>query len=138
MSSQNDPLLAEALTKFEESPFWNWLGLEAHHVEPGEVQLKLAIRPEFLNVVRSVHGGVYASILDTTMGFTVRSLAGCPVVTVNMNISFLKATNEGTLWSKGRIISMGRSLAMVEAYIYDDEKKPLAHSTGTFKMVKNK
>ncbi|MBO8162106.1 MAG: PaaI family thioesterase [Brevibacillus sp.] len=138
MSCQKDPLLAEALKKFEESPFWNWLGLEAHHIEPGEVQLKLAVRPDFLNVVRSVHGGVYASILDTTMGFTVRSLAGCPVVTVNMNISFLKATNEGNLWSKGRIINMGRSLATAEAYIYDDEMRPLAHSTGTFKMVKNK
>lgn len=138
MSCQKDPLLAEALTKFEESPFWNWLGLEAHRIEPGEVQLKLAIRPDFLNVVRSVHGGVYASILDTTMGFTVRSLAGCPVVTVNMNIHYLKATNQGNLWSKGRIISMGKSLATAEAYIYDDEENPLAHSTGTFKMVRNK
>ncbi|WP_164553252.1 PaaI family thioesterase [Brevibacillus marinus] len=131
-------LLAEVERKFAESPFWQWLGLEAHHIIPGEVQLKLAIRPEFLNVVRSVHGGVYASVLDTTMGFTVRSQAGCPAVTVNMNISFLKATDQGNLWSKGRIINMGRNLAVAEAYIYNDEGQPLAHATGTFKIIHSK
>jgi len=114
MSWKKDSLLKEAVSKFEESPFWNWLGLESHHI------------------------GVYASILDTTMGFTVRSMVGSPVVTVNMNINFLKAISSGTLWSKGKIISMGRSLVTVEAYVYDDEQNPLAQSTGTFKLVKNK
>jgi|HigsolmetaAR205D_1030408.scaffolds.fasta_scaffold06675_3 acyl-CoA thioesterase len=135
MNSQNASPLADTVKAFEESSFWNWLGLEVERISQGEVQLKLAVRPEFFNVVKTVHGGVYASVLDTTMGFTVRSVAGCPVVTVNMNINFLKAINQGTLRSKGRILSMGKNLAVAEAYIYSEDGQALAHSTGTFKMI---
>jgi len=104
-------------------------------VEKGSVHLKLPIIPEFLNVKNSVHGGVYATILDTTMGFSARSLGYDEVTTLEMDVHFLKAVSKGTVYSKGNVIHRNRSTALVEADLFDEESNRLAHSTGTFRVV---
>lgn len=58
----------------------------------------------FLNVKNSVHGGVYATILDTNMGFSARSLGYDEVTTLEMDVHFLKASSKGTVYSKGNVI----------------------------------
>jgi acyl-CoA thioesterase len=109
--------------------------LELEAVEKGSVHLKLPIIPEFLNVKNSVHGGVYATILDTTMGFSARSLGYDEVTTLEMDVHFLKAVSKGTVYSKGNVIHRNRSTALVEADLFDEESNRLAHSTGTFRVV---
>ncbi|OZU87211.1 hypothetical protein CIL03_18130 [Virgibacillus indicus] len=121
---------------FEGSNFWKFIGLELDGVEKGSVKLKLPIIPPFLNVKDSVHGGIYASILDTTMGFSARSLGFDEVTTLEMDVHFLRAVRDGTVYSAGNVIHQNRSTALVEADLFDEEGNRLAHSTGTFRVVK--
>src|SRR5699024_12054049 len=51
---------------FTSSDFWKFIGLEIDHYEAGSVRLKLPIKPSFHNIQHIVHGGIFASILDTS------------------------------------------------------------------------
>ncbi|WP_461183704.1 PaaI family thioesterase [Virgibacillus kimchii] len=124
------------INDFEQSNFWKFIGLELDSVEKGSVCLKLPIIPEFLNVKNSAHGGIYATILDTTMGFSSRSLGFDEVTTLEMDVHFLKAVSSGTIYSKGNVIHQNRSTVLVEAHLFDEDGNRLAHSTGTFRAVK--
>ena len=128
--------MEKILRDFEESNFWQFISLEMEKVEKGRVTLKLPIIPAFLNVKDSVHGGIFASILDTSMGFSARSLGFDEVTTLEMDVHFLKAVKEGTIYAEGKVIHQNRSTALVEAGLYDEEGNRLAHSTGTFRVVK--
>lgn len=105
-------------------------------MEKRSVKLKLPIIPEFMNIKHAVHGGIYVTILETTMGFTSRSLEIYEVTTLQMNVHFVKAVGGGTMYSKGNVIHQNRSTVLVEADLFDEEGNRLAHSTGTFRVVK--
>lgn len=121
---------------FKQSNFWKYIGLELDSAEKGSVCLKLPVIPGFLNVSDSVHGGVYATILDTTMGFTTRSLGFDKVTTLEMAVHFLEAVTEGTIYYKGNVIHQSRSTVLAEADLFDEEGNRIAHSTGTFRAIK--
>src|SRR5699024_39899 len=106
--------------------------------EKGKVILKLPISSSFHNVQHMVHGGVYASILDTTMGITLRSVGYDTVTTLSMNIDYLNGVKENEIQCVGNIIHEGRSTALVKARLYNSENQLLSHATGTFRALKNK
>ncbi|MCM3740931.1 PaaI family thioesterase [Oceanobacillus luteolus] len=128
--------MQQIIRDFEESNFWKFIGLELEKVEAGSVTLKLPIKSSFMNVRESVHGGIYATILDTAMGFSARSLGFDEVITLEMNVHFLKAVREGTVYAIGNTIHQNRSTALMEAVLVDENDNQLAHSTGTFRVVK--
>ena len=53
-----------------------------------------------------------------------------------MNVHFLKAVCKGAIYSTGNVIQQNRSTTLVEAELFDEEENRLAHSTGTFRVVK--
>lgn len=122
--------------EFEQSPFWNFVGLELHEANPGNVKLKLPIKEEFTNVRNTVHGGVLVSLVDTAMGFTCRSLDYDEVVTLQLNTNFIKSVSNGTLYSEGRVISRTKSTAIVEGQIFDEEGDLVLHANGSFKLIR--
>ncbi|OLO28667.1 hypothetical protein BTR23_17280 [Alkalihalophilus pseudofirmus] len=137
MSSENTKL-NHIVEDFSKSPFWNYLGLSLHSIQEGEVQLHLEVKDDFMNTIHTVHGGVFASVIDTTMGMTARSYLGSPFTTVNLNVHFVKAVSKGSIWSKGKIIAHGKSIFTVQADIFNDENELCAHGTGTFKAIKKR
>ena len=123
-------------TDFKTSPFWEFIGLQMRELQEGHVNLYLPFNPSFNNVRNSVHGGVYASVLDTAMGMAGRSLGFDEVMTIQMNIQFLKPIIEGAIYSEATVIHQSRSTVLVEGKLFDEEKNLIAHSTGTFKVLK--
>lgn len=121
---------------FEKSPFWNFVGLELHEANTGNVKLKLPIKEEFTNVRNTVHGGILVSMVDTTMGFTCKTLDYDEVVTLQLNTNFIKSVSSGALYSEGRIISRTKSTAIVEGQIFDEEGDLVLHANGSFKLIR--
>lgn len=124
------------LKSFTESNFWNFMGLEVEQFERGQVTLKLPMRYEFENVQGMPHGGVLASILDTSMGITIASLGYENSTTLDMNIHFLKALQAGDIHCKGSVIHQGNSTFFAESLAYDDNGAVLAHANGVFRAKK--
>lgn len=128
--------LQNVKSDFEGSPFWNFIGLQLIELKEGAVSLALPFQKDFINVRKSVHGGIYASILDTTMGMVARTLGNSEVSTLHLNIQFLKSALDGTIYSEGKVIHQSRNTVFVEGKIMDETGDLLGHCTGTFKVSK--
>lgn len=124
------------LEDFEKSPFWRLMGLQVKKLQIGYAELYLPFNPFLLNRRKTVHGGIYASVLDTTMGMAGVSTGFDQILTIQMNIQFIQPITEGTIYSEAKVIHQKRNTLLIEGKLIDEEKKLIAHSTGTFKVMK--
>jgi uncharacterized protein (TIGR00369 family) len=88
-----------------------------------------------LNINSVVHGGVYATILDTAMGAAVFSVLseGETTATTSIYVEFLRAAREGdTLMARGEVLRRGRHIAFAEGNLYDEEGRRLSQARGTW------
>ena len=73
--------------------FSEWLGLEVIEVREGYSKLQAKIRPEMMNGVGSVHGGVTFSMADSAFAFSCNMYNNISVA-LDVHISFTKAGRE--------------------------------------------
>jgi uncharacterized protein (TIGR00369 family) len=93
------------------------------------------VEPRHLNINSVVHGGVYATILDTAMGAAVLSVLGPgeTAATTSLYVEFLRAAREGdTLTARGEVLRRGRHLAFAEGNLYGEDGRRLSQARGTW------
>jgi len=78
--------------------FSEWLGLEVLEVREGYAKLQAVIRPEMMNGVGSVHGGVTFSMADSAFAFSCNMYNNISVA-LDVHISFTKAGREGDVFT---------------------------------------
>ena len=119
-----------------EIPFVHHLGFELVLFEGGRSQIDYLPKPEHLNSFSVTHGGALMTLLDVVMAVAARSVRqDMGVVTIEMKTSFMQPAR-GKLSGKGRLMHGTATLAFTEGTVYDEDGKPCAHATGTFKYVK--
>ncbi|QXL85611.1 PaaI family thioesterase [Comamonas sp. NLF-1-9] len=120
-------------------PFVKSLGITLVQLGGGESELHYEARPEHLNSWRITHGGALMTLLDVTMAMAARSeglQSGMGMVTVEMKTSFLRPAT-GRLAGRGKLLHRTRSLAFVQATVYNAEGQACCHATGTFKYLRS-
>jgi uncharacterized protein (TIGR00369 family) len=88
-----------------------------------------------LNINGVVHGGVYATILDTAMGAAVVSLLreDETTATTSLYVEFLRAAREGdTLTAHGEVLRRGRHIAFAEGNLIGAAGHRLSQARGTW------
>ena len=76
-----------------------------------------------------------ASVADTVMGVACGSL-GRRVVTLEINMNFIKAAESGTIVSAiGRVVHNGRNTLVVECEVLAQDETLLLKARGTFYVV---
>ena len=116
-------------------PFVENLGFVLEKFEDGDSQIAFAPRAEHLNSFGVTHGGACMTLLDVSMAAAARSVqSDMGVVTIEMKTSFMQPAR-GKLIGRGHLMHRTATMAFTEATIFDEEGKPCAHSTGTFKYV---
>ena len=121
--------------EFKESPYWKLLGMEIVKLEKGAVELAIPYKKSLDNVRQTIHGGVYMSLLDTTMGLLCRSVGYGDAMTMQMNTQFLKPVIEGSIHASATVISQTRSTMLVESKLFNEAKELIGFSTATFKVA---
>ncbi|MCI4330281.1 MAG: PaaI family thioesterase [Thermoplasmata archaeon] len=93
------------------------------------------VEPRHLNINQIVHGGVYATALDTAMGAAVVSLLSEEEVTAttSLYVDFLRPARLGQrLIGRGEVVRRGRHLAFVRGTLTDGEARLLGSASGTW------
>ena len=93
------------------------------------------VQARHLNINGVVHGGVYATVLDTAMGGAVVSLLteGESTATTSLYVEFLRSARLGKeLVARGEVLRRGRHLAFVEGKLDDGEGHQFAQAHGTW------
>jgi uncharacterized protein (TIGR00369 family) len=82
-----------------------------------------------------VHGGVYATLLDSACGCAVHSAlpAGARYTSLDLSVKFLRglAVGTGPVRCEGTLVHLGRSTALAEARLTDAAGRLYAHATSS-------
>ena len=115
------------------------LGWELIGEDPGAGTIEIAFHPgqSFLNPHGTVQGGFVAAMLDDTMGPALVSMTDGASVpsSIDMNVSFIRPVHPGRVIGKGRVVRLGRTLAFLEAELFDEDGELLARATSTARVV---
>jgi uncharacterized protein (TIGR00369 family) len=111
--------------------------LDYHLVEVGEGLAIFQGRPgpTHLNPMGGIHGGWYATLLDSALGCAVHTMmpAGRGYTTAELSVNIVKAIGPKVqrVRAEGKVIHCGRQLATAEARLYGPDGTLFAHATTT-------
>jgi uncharacterized protein (TIGR00369 family) len=115
------------------------LGFTLEEVEFGRAVFALAPGEEHYNPIGSVHGGVYATLLDSAAGCAVHSTLpqGMGYTSIDLNVKFLRpvTVDTGKIRAVGAVLSSGRRTALAQAELRDSEDRLLAHATSSCMLI---
>ncbi|MDR3349632.1 MAG: PaaI family thioesterase [Acidaminococcales bacterium] len=96
-------------------------------------EMALPIKEKHTNIYGAVHGGVFASALDTAMGYACHLKTRANIVTLNITTSFIANCGKGALINvTGRPVHAGRRIVVAEGEARTQEGELLATAQGTF------
>jgi uncharacterized protein (TIGR00369 family) len=95
--------------------------------------------PHAFNPMGMIHGGYFATLLDSALGCAVHSrlTAQQAYTTLELKVAFHKAltAQSGLVRAEGRVISMGRRVAFVEGTLTDATGKLYATGSSTLLVM---
>lgn len=113
------------------------LGFRVETLEAGHVVARAVFQDGHLRPGGTIAGPVMMALADYTMYAVTLSMIG-PValaVTTNLNINFLRKPAPRDLFAEGRILKLGKRLAVSEVTLRSaGESEPVAHVTGTYSI----
>lgn len=123
----------------EQMPFMRYLDMRIERLTTDEVTLIAHCDDTTLRPGGTVAGPVMMGLADVAFYALVLANVGmvAMAVTTNLNINFLRKPGPGDLHCRGRVLKMGKRLAICEASLYgsgEDPEKPAAHVTGTYSI----
>jgi len=122
----------------EEVSFSRHIGAKVGEVEPGRSVIYVDVEDIHHNGAGTLHGGVYASLIDTAMGLSVLALVGVRTATIQMNVHFLGAVDGGRITCESEVLHRTRRTATAEAKVRDAEGNLVALGTGAFRVFEKK
>lgn len=109
--------------------------IDAEESGRGICTVRGKVQARHLNINGVVHGGVYATALDTAMGGAVVSdlAEGESTATTSLYVEFLRPARAGQeLVARGEVLRRGRHLAFVEGKLDDGAGRQFAQAHGTW------
>jgi uncharacterized protein (TIGR00369 family) len=129
--NQND---VQAL--LDDSPYLSFMGIRVESADSGTdtLILRLPMRPEFERRPGSgqFHGGVIASLIDVAGDYVLAMRLGNVVPTVNFRTDFLRPATDTALVATARVRRTGRSVAVVDVDVHDEDSRLVAIGRGTY------
>jgi uncharacterized protein (TIGR00369 family) len=131
--------------------YLSWLGARVESIEYGELVMTIPFDPKLTNsgpgesseMPARIHGGIAATLIDTTGGIALRPALDDPVnggvSTINLNVNYLRPA-AGDLTATAEVIragtSVGVSAVTVESETPDGETKPVATGQGAYRLFR--
>lgn len=108
-------------------------------VEAGRITFFLEPAEYHYNPIGSVHGGVFAALLDSAMGCAVlsRLAAGTGYTTLELSVNFVRPLKAGSglVRCEGQVRSLVRRVATADGRIVDAKGRLYAHATTTYLLL---
>lgn len=111
------------------------LGFVLHEADEGRAVFLMTPGEEHYNPIGGVHGGVYATLLDSAAGCAVHSTLplGMTYTSLDLFTRFLRpvTVDTGPIRAVGTVRDRARRTALAEAKLLDSDDRLLAHATST-------
>jgi len=105
------------------------------HVEPGLAIFQGRPLPRHYNPLGIVHGGWFATLLDSAVGCAVHSTlpAGKAYTTLELKLNIVRALTDAVplVRAEGKVVHVGRQVATAEGRLIGHDGKLYAHASTT-------
>ncbi len=121
----------------KEMPWAVEAGMVAEDIGPGKATVRLPINNSMLRPGGTVSGPTMMALADATMYAVVLGGIGIVklAVTTSFTINFLHRPSPADLMAEGRLLKLGKRLAVIEVTLHSDgHDEPVAHATGTYSI----
>lgn len=118
-------------------PMSSFAQMAVTEVNPGSATIRIPFRDWMIRPGGTIAGPVLMLAADSAMYAVILAHIGDQVmaVTANLNINFLSRPRPVDVVAEGRILKLGRRLAIVEVLIKSDGDDTLvAHVTGSYAL----
>jgi uncharacterized protein (TIGR00369 family) len=132
-AKQIDELLHEVFPQ----AFYPGCGLSIERVAYGDIRVRREFHEDHLRPGGTISGPTMMELADFAMYVAVFSAVGPRplAVTTNLNINFLRKPTRADLIADGRLMKIGKRLAVGEVTIYSEgTDEPVAHVTATYSI----
>lgn len=133
-----DYLRAMARGEYPPPPIGQTLGFtigREEDVQQGQVTFRMRPEEFHYNPIGSVHGGVYATLLDSALGCAIHTMlpAGVGYTTLDLAVKYLRPLRlgMGEVRAVAEVVSVSRQVATATAQIVDEANKIYATATTT-------
>lgn len=122
MRNINPKHIEELLLLINQGPYFQLLNMEVSELKRGYSKIIIQLEEKHLNPFGGIHGGVYASIIDTAAYWA----AYCEVdedmgyTSVDVSVNNLSIINSGKLIVEGKSLKVGKSICLCEAQAVDE------------------
>ena len=117
------------------APIARTLDFSLIRVEPGVALFQGKPGPAHFNPMGGVHGGWFATLLDSALGCAVHTLmpAGRGYTTAELSVNYVRGLSPkvGRVRAEGKVIHCGKQLATAEARLFGPDGTLFAHATTT-------
>lgn len=120
------------------APMHEIMNMTIMGVEYGQIVYQFSPQPCHINLQGGIHGGYYASILDSITGGAGHSTieTNQKIVTIDLNTKMLRPLQVGQQYKGiGKIVNKGREIIVTEGEIVDDQGKLYAYGAAILKML---
>jgi uncharacterized protein (TIGR00369 family) len=127
--------IATVRARVERGRFNAWMGMRLERLDDGVAELGLEVRPDHLNLMGALHGGVISSLADTATGVAMHAALeeGWTHATTSLQLTFLAAGRLGDrVVARGRVVKRGRRFGYAEADVERSDGTLLARAGATF------
>ena len=123
---------------FEKDLFSQWLGIELVEIKDNYCLIKMPVKPEMINGLGTVHGGVTFAFADSALAFSSNN-SGEAAVALNCYINFTKAAKKGdVLTAESILLNDTRKTAIYDITITNQNDEVVAGFRGTVYKIGKK
>lgn len=128
------------LEKYKANTYTQHIGFNLTHLDAGVAEGQLPVRPEFVQQLNFLHGGLTATSADIVMGFAAFTLVkkGQHIVTADLRVSYLNPAVSAVIYAKGMVIKAGKRLHFCEAELWtetDGQRLIVAKASSTMAVI---
>ncbi|HEX9836370.1 MAG TPA: PaaI family thioesterase [Alphaproteobacteria bacterium] len=131
MSESEDQVIERLKRRFRSAQM-RFMGVVPRRIDGEWVEVEVPWRDEFMGAPNTTQGGVIATLVDIACEHALAWKTGEPAPTVNLRIDYHKPCRPGLIAARGRVVNLGRTVATVEARIFDEDGELVASGRGTF------
>jgi uncharacterized protein (TIGR00369 family) len=143
-SAAQDPAFASRVRdSFQRQTFMATLGARLVRVDPGMVDIEVAMRDDLVQQHGFLHAGVLASVADSACGYAALSLmdAGAAVLSIEFKINLLAPASGSRVVASGRVLRAGRTITVCRGDVTShsaDGEKLVATMVATMMTVRDR
>jgi uncharacterized protein (TIGR00369 family) len=122
------------------NPFFRLMGINLGPLEKGVAELSMQVRPDMLNGVGWLQGGLFTALCDEAMALALFTILDEDedegIATISESTSFFQGIREGRIKAVGRVKKKGQSVAFMEGMVTNsDDGSRLSETVASFVIM---